>query len=156
MTCNYHHCIPLSIPLVLVSALYVPNCSISSNATNSTGKLPTWTKAYKACNFQSSIIALDEMLQLGTYWVETRTSGIRRDGIYRSSMQYLCTLYVLVQTLYETCIYIVFNRSVNVCHMYIHCQSRRLLTGRMLLCMSGASAERRPAGVARLIGLDGK
>jgi hypothetical protein len=39
-------------------------------------------------NCQSSTIALDERLQLGTYRVETRTSGIRRDHIYRSSMKY--------------------------------------------------------------------
>ena len=39
-------------------------------------------------NRQSSTIALDEMLQFGTYRVETGTSGIRSDGIYRSSMQY--------------------------------------------------------------------
>ena len=32
MTCKYHHGIPLRIPLVLVSTLHVPNCSISSNA----------------------------------------------------------------------------------------------------------------------------
>jgi hypothetical protein len=39
---------------------------------------------------------------------------------------------------------------------WVVCQSRRLLTGRMLLCMSGASVELRLAGVARLIGLDWK
>ncbi len=37
---------------------------------------------------QSLTIALDEMLQFGTYRVEKRTSGIHSDGIYRSSMQY--------------------------------------------------------------------
>ncbi len=68
-----------------------------------------------------------------------------------------------------TCIYTLWTITWNVCTchymvntMYIHgmymvvCQLRRLMTGRRLLWRSGAWAELRLAGVARLIWPDGK